>query len=65
MVGARVAGACQAAPQWSWNGRAPACNAIVACVSANRQDNFKTKRIFLRGDGAFVTDMIVHIELTP
>ena len=29
------------------------------------QDSFKTERVFLRGDGAFVTYMIVHIDVTP
>jgi hypothetical protein len=29
------------------------------------QDSFKTERVFLRGDGAFVTYMIIHMEVTP
>jgi hypothetical protein len=28
------------------------------------QDSFKTERVFLRGEGAFVTYMVVHIDVT-
>ena len=41
------------------------CSTYTAAKGFVGQDSFQTERVLLLADGAFVTCMIVHIEVTP